>query len=76
MEFSLSWLADYVDLHLGAALRSDAGQRHSFEDVTEEERRRASQIGERLTSVGLAVESIAERAAAAGAVRISCSTSR
>ena len=32
MEFSISWLADYLDLHLGAALRSDADQRHSFEE--------------------------------------------
>ncbi|KAB2952506.1 MAG: phenylalanine--tRNA ligase subunit beta, partial [Thermoanaerobaculia bacterium] len=56
MRFSLSWLADYVDLGDGFELEADAAGRHSTRRITEAAQREAFQIGERLTSVGLAVE--------------------
>ena len=56
MRFSLSWLADYVDLGEGLELETDPAGRHSTRRITEAAQRKASQIGEKLTSVGLAVE--------------------
>ncbi|MBZ0089675.1 MAG: hypothetical protein K8H90_04775, partial [Thermoanaerobaculia bacterium] len=62
MEFSLSWLADYVDLPL--RLEADASGRHGASALDERERQeekaKSFQIGEKLTAVGLAVEGLAE----------------
>jgi phenylalanyl-tRNA synthetase beta chain len=61
MEFSLSWLADYVDLPL--RLEADASGRHRFAAADgrgrEEAREKGFHIGKRLTAVGLAVEGLA-----------------
>ncbi len=62
MEFSLSWLADYVDLPL--RLEADASGRHRFAAADgrgrEEEKEKSFHIGKKLTAVGLAVEGLAE----------------
>jgi phenylalanyl-tRNA synthetase beta chain len=56
LRFSLSWLADYLDLGEGLGLEADSSGRHAMRRVGDEENRKAVQIGERLTSIGLAVE--------------------
>ncbi|HSM14703.1 MAG TPA: phenylalanine--tRNA ligase subunit beta [Thermoanaerobaculia bacterium] len=66
MKFSLSWLADYLDLPLGGALRSDAAGRRWLGDLDGEIRRKSVQIGEELTAAGLAVEAIDEVPAGKG----------
>lgn len=72
MEFSLAWLADHVDLPF--RLEQDAAGRHRFAvasgrggELEEEEREKSSQIGNKLTAVGLAVEGMAERPLGSGA---------
>jgi len=66
MEFSLSWLADYLALPDALELERDEQGRHRLAALTEQARRTAIQLGERLTSVGLAVEAIVERPEDAG----------
>jgi phenylalanyl-tRNA synthetase beta chain len=66
VKFSLSWLADYVELPLGGALRTPESGHRWLAELTDEVRRKGFQIGERLTSVGLAVEAMAEPGAGAG----------
>ncbi|KAB2964996.1 MAG: hypothetical protein F9K16_03095, partial [Thermoanaerobaculia bacterium] len=63
MQFLLSWLADYVDLAstVGLPLEADESGRHRLVRLTEDEKQKAFQIGEKLTAVGLAVEGIAEQ---------------
>jgi len=56
VEFSVSWLADYVDLGGIDGLGPANGDRHAFGSLTEATRSSLFQIGERLTRVGLAVE--------------------
>ncbi|MCB1007689.1 MAG: phenylalanine--tRNA ligase subunit beta [Acidobacteria bacterium] len=56
MEFSISWLADYVDLSPLDGLQVGSGDRHAFGSLTEATRTALFQIGEKLTQVGLAVE--------------------
>lgn len=69
MEFSVSWLADYVDLPL--RLEADAFGRHGApplgETERQEEKAKSFQIGEKLTAVGLAVEGLAEHSLGADA---------
>lgn len=56
MEFSVSWLADYVELGPVEGLVGSQGERHVFRSLTEATRTSLLQLGERLTQAGLAVE--------------------
>lgn len=56
MEFSVSWLADYVDLGTVEGLEARADGRHAFRATSAATRSALSHLGERLTQVGLAVE--------------------
>jgi phenylalanyl-tRNA synthetase beta chain len=60
MEFLFSWLADHVDLGSDLALERDAAGRCALPRLDEGVRRKAFQLGEKLTAVGLAVEGIRE----------------
>jgi len=72
MEFSLSWLADYVDLPF--RLEENASGRHGAtalgERERQEEKARSFQIGEKLTAVGLAVEGLGEHPVGGGSVEL------
>ena len=70
MEFSLSWLADYVDLPL--RLEADASGRHRFAAMVDlgKEKDKSFQIGEKLTAVGLAVEGLGEHPVVGSSVEL------
>jgi phenylalanyl-tRNA synthetase beta chain len=56
LRFSLSWLADHVELANELGLRADESGRHRFARPTDAEKQHAFDLGKRLTSIGLAVE--------------------
>jgi phenylalanyl-tRNA synthetase beta chain len=56
VEFLLSWLADYVDLAAELPLERDAHGRHWMRDGSGGASEKGSQLGKRLTAIGLAVE--------------------
>jgi len=56
VEFSISWLADYVDLGPLDGLVGSHGERHAFRVSAETTPSAFFQIGEKLTQAGLAVE--------------------
>jgi phenylalanyl-tRNA synthetase beta chain len=66
MELLLSWLGDHVDLGDGIAVERDDTGRCALARLDEGSRKKAFQLGEKLTAAGLAVEAIREIAPAEG----------